>query len=312
MKNASLLIHPEELSYEWIDRMVKHRIPTLALHPVGGLKTAETMASLLADLEKPEFRKMIDYAIDKGLKIEYEMHAARYLLPVSEFEARPEWFRMKETGERVTDFNFCVTNEQALDYVVERAAEVAKKLYRSTDRYFFWMDDHNDSACHCPNCSRLSPSDQQLLVMNRIVKRLRQDNPNAKLVYLAYHACIDAPTEIKPEDGIFLEYAPISRDFHRPVSESAQSEPLERLLAVFGKQDAKVLDYWYDNSLFSKWKKPPQPFEVDAAVLEADFAYYRGLGFEDIGCFACYLGKDFEELYGAPDISDFERVYYGD
>ena len=310
MKNASLLIHPEELSYDWIDRMVKHRIPTLALHPVGGLKTDETLASLLEDFEKPEFRKMIDYAIDQGLKIEYEMHAARYLLPTTEFDAHPEWFRMNREGERVTDFNLCVSNEEAMDYFVKRARALAKKLYRNTNRYFFWMDDHQDSACHCPRCQKLSPSDQQMLVMNRVLEGLREDDPKAQLVYLAYHACIEAPTQIKPNEGIFLEYAPISRDFHRPVCESAQSEPLEKLLEVFGKKDAKVLDYWYDNSLFSKWKKPPQPFEVDEEVLEADFAYYRGLGFEDIGCFACYLGKDYEELYGVPSIEAFERVYY--
>ena len=44
--------------------------------------------------------------------------------------------------------------------------------------------------------------------------------------------------------------------------------------------------------------------------MEADFAYYRALGFEDIGCFACYLGKDYEELHGDVDISPFAKAYH--
>ena len=47
MKNASLLIHPDELSYRWIDRMTASKIPTLAFHPPGGKNADETMADLL-------------------------------------------------------------------------------------------------------------------------------------------------------------------------------------------------------------------------------------------------------------------------
>ena len=148
-------------------------------------------------------------------------------------------------------------------------------------------------------------------ILNHTVRRLRRDDPTATLPYLAYLSCIDAPTEITPEAGIFLEYAPIHRDFHAPIAGQTQSEPLERLLHCFGADNAKVLDYWYDNSLFSKWTKPPVPFTVDAPVMEADFAYYRSLGFTDIGCFACYLGADYEALHGEVDVAPFAKAYHG-
>ncbi|MBQ9806882.1 MAG: DUF4838 domain-containing protein [Clostridia bacterium] len=310
MKNASLLIHPEELSREWIDRLVDHRIPTLGIHPAGGHKAYRYVADLLNRIETPEFRGLLDYAHEKGLCIEYEIHAARYLLPAEKFDEHPDWFRMDENGTRVSDLNFCACNEEALDYVAEQAAAFVKKLYRSTDRYCLWLDDASNAKCHCPDCTKLSHSDYQLKILNRIVKRLRRDNPNASVPYLAYQSCIDAPKALKPEDGIFLEYAPINRDFHKPMCESAESKPLERLLALFGTDTAKVLDYWYDNSLFSKWKKPPVAFEVDEPVMKADFAYYRALGFEDIGCFACFLGKDYEELHGKVDIAPFAKAYH--
>ncbi len=307
VKNTSLLIHPDELSYEWVDRMVENGIGTIALHPVGGKGAEATLADMLDRLENPEYRKILDYAAEKGLKIEYEMHAARYLLPESEFKDHPEWFRVNKDGLRTPDFNFCASNEDALSFVCERAAELAKKLYRSTNRYFFWLDDSKDAFCHCENCRKLSPSDIQLSVLNGILDRLKKDNPEAELAYLAYFECIEVPKKVMPKEGIFLEYAPIERDHHAPISQNSQSDTLEQLISFFGRKNAKVLDYWYDNSLFSKWKKPPLPFRADEEVFKADVEYYSSIGFEDIGCFACFLGADYEALHGDVDISAFKK-----
>lgn len=307
MINASLLIHPSELSVKWIDRMADNRIPTIALHPEGGKAANQTLASMLERLEAPEYRAMLDYAADKGMNIEYEMHAARYLLPAEHFDTHPEWFRMNSEGQRVSDLNFCASNDEAIDLVAENAAALVKKLYRSTNRYFLWLDDAKEAFCHCPECRKMSPSDQQMKILNKVVKRLREDNPEATLAYLAYFETIKAPKLIQPEKGIFLEYAPFMRDFHRPLREDAEFEPLESLLEFFGKEDAKALEYWYDNSMFSKWKKPPVKFSVDLEVMKDDISLYRELGFSDISSFACFLGDDYEELYGEPDVSDFKK-----
>ncbi|MBQ9083064.1 MAG: DUF4838 domain-containing protein [Clostridia bacterium] len=310
MKNATLLIHPDELSYKWIDRMAAHKIPTLALHPAGGRKAPRTLAAMVEQLQDPDYRAMLDYAAEKGLRIEYEMHAARYLLPAAEFEAHPDWFRMNAEGVRSTDWNCCCDSVDALDFIAERAAALVKQFYRSSNRYFLWMDDAKDTFCHCPACQALSPSDQQMKILNHILRRLRQDDPTATLAYLGYFECSEPPEKILPEEGIFLEYAPFERDFHKPMA--AQEHPLERLLRVLPVDEAKILEYWYDNSLFSNWTKPPKPFTVDAPVLAADFDFYRSFGFADIGCFACYLGADYEELYGEVDIAPFARAYHGE
>ena len=45
-------------------------------------------------------------------------------------------------------------------------------------------------------------------------------------------------------------------------------------------------------------------------MLAADFAFYRSFGFEDIGCFACYLGDDYEALHGKVDVAPFAQAYY--
>ncbi len=302
MISASLLIHTDELSTKWIDRMVENGISTLAIHPVGGWRAHLTLEEMTEKLETPEYRALLDYAAEKGLQIEYEMHAMRYLLPADEFEAHPEWFRMNPEGERTADRNCCAANEEVLDHIAENAAKLAKKLYRNTNRYYFWLDDAKDAFCHCPECEALSASDQQMKILNHILKRLKKDNPDAELAYLAYYDTMTPPTKVMPEDGIFLEYAPYERDFHAPIEGNAQVEPIHALLDFFGKKGARVLDYWYDNSYYSEYKKPPKVFTPDKPVIEADLRYYTALGFEEIAGFACYLGADYEELYGEPDI----------
>ena len=137
IRTASMLIHPEELSEKWIRRAADSGIPTLALHPPGGKNAHKTMEDLLQRMGDPAYRALLDKVAAAGLKIEYEMHAARYLLPEELFAEHPQWFRMNKDGERTPDFNCCVTNTEALDYMAERAAAAAKTLYRSSHRYFW-------------------------------------------------------------------------------------------------------------------------------------------------------------------------------
>ena len=73
----------------------------------------------------------------------------------------------------------------------------------------------------------------------------------------------------------------------------------------FSWKDSKVLEYWLDNSLFSGWKKPPKEFKADDEKIKKEVAEYASLGFEIISTFGCFLGEDYEELYGEPDISAF-------
>ncbi|MBQ7011036.1 MAG: DUF4838 domain-containing protein [Clostridia bacterium] len=309
MNCASLLIHPSELSERWISRTAESGVPVLGIHPEGGKHADAYIEKMLSLLEDAKYRKLMDKACEKGLKLEYEMHAMRYLLPAREFDAHPEWFRMNAEGKRTTDYNLCPSCKEALDLVAENAAMLAKRLYRSTDTFHFWLDDAKDAHCHCEKCAMLSPSDQQLTVLNHIIRRLKKDTPSASLSYLAYHDTIAAPTAVSPEDGIFIEFAPIHRDLHKPFCHSDESKHLDGLFDCFGKKGSQVLEYWYDNSLMSRWKKPPVEFRVDKDVLFADFEFYVGFGFDRISSFACYLGEDYAALYGEPDVSDFGKAY---
>ena len=56
MAKGSMLIHPDELSEAWIDRLSRAGIDTLGLHPVGGRHAAESLKDLLRRLKTAEYR----------------------------------------------------------------------------------------------------------------------------------------------------------------------------------------------------------------------------------------------------------------
>ena len=151
--------------------------------------------------------------------------------------------------------------------------------------------------------------DQQLIALNAMLTEIRKTIPDAKMAYLAYMDALAVPTTVKPAKGIFLEYAPfVKYTCHAPdaperiAREHAMIGPL---MDYFGREDAKVLEYWYDNSLYSGWKKPPKQFTLKEEAMRQDIAQYREMGFSYISTFGCFLGADYEELYGAADIRPF-------
>lgn len=309
-----LLIHPEELDEIWIKRLEKSDIRTIGLHPVGGKKADESLQALYEDVRAGKYDARFRRLREMGLEIEYEMHAMSWLLPRELFAEHRDWFRMNEVGERVADFNLCPSSLGALEYVSARAAELSRVLTPTTHRYHLWIDDVRDSFCHCPACRALTPSDQALTVYNAMLKGIRTADPFAVQCYLAYQQTRVVPAAVLPAEGIFLEYAPFDRDFDRAMCDESceknvtEGASLPALLSFFGTKGAKVLEYWMDNSLFSKWKKPPKFFSLNKGVLRQDLAYYEKLGFADATVFACYLGRDYEDLYGAPDIEDYLKI----
>ena len=104
MKN-SMIIYPDELSREWIDKMADAGVSTLGIHSRGGDWAVGAIKKLIEQMKTEEYRELIDYARSRGLGIEYEMHAAGYLMPRELFEEHPEYFRMNADGKRTDDHN---------------------------------------------------------------------------------------------------------------------------------------------------------------------------------------------------------------
>ena len=189
------------------------------------------------------------------------------LLPRELFSEDSTMFRMDKHGHRVPDFNCCPHSEKALEIIASNAAKFAEALPATNHRYYFWLDD-NSEPCYCPECKELSASDQALIIENRMLESIRKVDPEATLAHLAYQATLPPPVKVKPSEGIFLEFAPIERQWDRPLTDldapgrkgrMSHREAigyLEDNLKVFPAETAVVLEYWLDVSRASGWKKP--------------------------------------------------------
>ncbi len=309
-----IIIHPDELEWSWVERLQEAHLNVLALHPPGGANAHVALESAIHYRFLHETQAIFSRLSHMGVEIEYEAHAMGWLLPRSLFAVKPEWFRMDENGCRVADFNLCPSQPEALDYVAARAEQLARLLNVDSDRYFFWLDDVSNCACHCEKCRSLSVSDQQLIVTNAMLQGIRRYKATARLSYLAYHEAIAAPQKAEPMNGVFLEYAPFHRNAHKPLmdpdcAENVQeARSLKPLLSYFGKQDSQVLEYWMDNSMYSNWTKPPKRFALDEAVMQEDVKAYREMGFASITSFGCFLGQDYRALWGEPPVKRYGEI----
>ena len=302
-------IHPEELDDLWIQAASEQQIDAVILHPAGGGQADQSFERFLSLMGRPGFRSSVSKLRAEGIRLETAAHVVSWMLPRTLFNAHPEWFRMNEAGERTADWNLCPSCGAAMARLSDRAETLVGAIPADGHRYHLWPDDAAGAVCHCPRCAGLSAADQALMIAHAILAGLRRKDPKARLSYLAYHDSMEQP-ELIPEPEIFLEYAPMDRDMNRPLADPLcrknrkQVAPLAALLGCFGRENATALDYWYDNSMQSGWKKPPARFHLNESVLRADRAFYRQMGFPYVLTFACFLGADYRALYGpGPDFS---------
>ncbi|WP_343702106.1 DUF4838 domain-containing protein [Chitinophaga sp.] len=273
-----------------------------------------TPSQVSAFIQSPKGQQFLADCKKYNIEVEHELHSMHDLLPRDLFAKNPEMFRMNEQGTRVPDYNCCVSSTPALNVIAENAVKYAAVLTPTTGRYFYWIDDAVP-MCKCPQCKGYSDTDQALIIENAMLRALRKKDPRATLAHLAYVNTMPPPKNVKPEEGIFLEFAPIYRQWNRPLSDAAagvdapkqghggrltHGETMQLLhdnLAVFPVATAQVLEYWLDVSLQSKWKKPARQVDWHPAVCSADVKTYADAGIRHITTFAVYIDGQYKETY---------------
>lgn len=312
MNNKGIIILYEDLCEEWLRWMAEGGINTLGVHKIA-VPGSGSVDALLADLEKPDGRRIIDEADAAGINVEFELHAMEWLMPRSNFAAHPDWFRQNEKGERTPDLNMCPSSAQGLEVLSENAYKLAKALRQRSHKYYLWFDDAMGGECQCESCRAISAADKYLLMLSAILRGLRAYDSDAMLSYLAYASMTDTPT-VKPEDGIFLEFAPMDRDHFKPIADPAEERgarwlrALDNLLTVFSSADAQILEYWLDNALYSGYKMPPVRVPLDENVLDSDVRTYTSRGIRTIKTFGSMIGRPYIELYGTPPIRRYGEI----
>ena len=309
-----IVIHAQDCGELWASRLERDTcgLNVLGIHPEGGPAAHESLEQALALQQTAEFADFCRRMHRLGIAVEWEMHALSWLVERSLFDTRPHWFR-EENGVRVRQLNCCASEPEVLEHIKERSYQLGRMLRPDTHRYALWLDDVASGSCQCERCRGLSPADQAMILTNAMAEGLQAADSGATQSYLAYRSTLEVPT-IRPRENVYLEYAPIDREHHRSLFDPdceknrRESATLPALLDFFGIGDAKVLDYWMDNSLFSDWIRPPKPFALDEAVCDADVRRYAELGFRSVTSFGCYLGEEYRALYGEPELSTYGAI----
>lgn len=313
MEKGLVLLHNElhDLWFDWL----KDAVPdVIAIHPRGGARAVTTLDETIAYVQSSAGQNYLNRWRDLGVKIEFESHSARWMLKQSGFDQHPDWFRVDEKGNRNPDWNFCIANPEVLAAITDQAENLCKLLHSDTGKYYIWPDDARRLPCHCAACRALSESDQMLRFANAVLKGIRRVEPEAKLSYLAYLGTMDIPTQTEPEPGIFLEYAPMDRDFTHAIDDPDSAvnaehlQKLDDLLRFFGKKDASALEYWLDNSMFSRWQHPAVKLPYRPELVRRDIAFYEAAGFEKITTFAGFLDAEYVERFGTPPVADYAGI----
>ena len=300
-EHRGVVIYPSDIISvgieEWERRIDLSGVNVIGLHAATFHEPVDVLEEFVkSDLGK-EFMAMCK---KKGVDVEYEIHALSYLLPRSLYETHPEYFREKEDGKRDPEYNLCFSSEEAIEAMRPQIEKLLKWMHPTTHRYFFWPDDGR-GMCFCPQCRKLSNADQCLLYENRLLSILKEYDPEATLSHLAYFQAIDAPTKIRASKDIFLEFAPISRNYEEPLPLTSERALRKNLLAFPGFSQ-HILEYWLDESMFSVWKKDSLvPFPNNKGAAKRDIGNYRKLGATSFTTFATWLNQDYIDKYGKTD-----------
>lgn len=309
LTRGAVLVVQDMQTLDWPALAAEAGLTTLATH----IRPSEIAAFVKTDAGE----RFLAGCRRHRLEVEHELHALGDLLPRDLFDRDPGMFRMNDQGERVREWNLCVHSKAALEVAAENAAHYTRLLPSTTGRYFYWIDD-GMPMCRCPKCRAYSDSDQGLILENHLLRALRRVDSRATLAHLAYANTLPAPRQVRPEPGIFLEFAPIERRYDTPLREreaksefrdvrhGALLEALDANLEWFGRDGAQVLEYWLDESRFAGWKREQVreiPWRDD--VFRADLATYAGRGIRHVTTFAAWVDADYANRWGVAPVKAY-------
>ena len=294
MSDLSVILVPSDLQWPGWEEVLGPVFSTLVMHG--------SAAGLENWVQTPKARKLLERLKRRNVQVEYAVHLCTELLPRQLFPKHPELFRMDEFGWRTPDANFCPSSSSAARIIEKNLRHYASALKPTTGRYHIFPDD-NRPWCSCPKCRKFSPADQVLMFTNILARSLRKTDPKATAGYCAYKPALKVPQKVRPEPNVFVDFAPIERDYRHPLCEGRSDKDryfkklAPKLLDFFGAAGSQIIEYWLDASMFSQWQKPMHKIPTTTAVMKADLEYYASLGFENISVIGVWLDNEYVKRF---------------
>lgn len=298
IEKRGVVVYPSDLTSigckKWVEMANDAGLNVIGLHSDTRL---ETLPKLKAFLESTQGKVFLAECKKYNIDVEYEQHILMELLPRDLFEEHPDFFRVDKEGKRNGDYNMCFTSKEAMEIVKKNAVEMARWIRPTSHRYFFWTDDVQ-LYCNCSECSKYNPSEQVLLYENAVLEALKEYDPKATVAHLAYVETVVPPQKVKPLDGVFLEFAPIQRDYSKPLDAELVAH-LKNNLEIFPSETAHILEYWLDVSMFSDWKKNNLvKVPCSKEEIERDVELYEKLGIKSMTTFGAWINGDYVRKFG--------------
>ena len=149
--------------------------------------------------------------------------------------------------------NFCMSNKEAREKVVDYIADFAKE-HKNVDYLHVWLADGSNNHCECSECQKKTPSDWYIVLLNEIDEKLTELNLDMKIVFISYVDTTWAPLEesIKNPKRFTLLFAPIFRSYAYSMPKDREKTkllPYKRNKNEFPASLGASFDY------FEEWKK---------------------------------------------------------
>lgn len=153
----------------------------------------------------------------RGFQIEIGGHVTSKFIPRELFDKKPKLFREID-GIRRSDGNFCSSNNEAINMVVDGVGALLNKL-PSISCFHLWFEDVFDGAwCACEKCRNLTASEQIFQVIHAVASAY----PQLHIDFIMYHDSSEV-SSIPPEipDNVSAYYAPRERCYTHCISDSS-------------------------------------------------------------------------------------------
>lgn len=153
-------------------------------------------------------------------------HTMNALVPVSYFEAYPEYFSYRDDKSAWTVDQRCLTNPQVLAITIENAR--ATLLANPHAKIISITQNDNGNYCQCLNCKASDEkyggqSGTNIWFVNQVAAALEDKFPDVAFDTFAYQYTRKPPVNIVPRDSVIVRLCSIECCFAHPLSECGHS-----------------------------------------------------------------------------------------
>ena len=167
-------------------------------------------------------------------------------------------------NNRPNHTEFCMSNRVARKKVVSYIVDYAR-THDNVDYLHVWLADARNNHCECDECSKRTPSDWYMIMMNELDQALSNAELSIRIVFIVYTDTTFAPLNeyLQNQSRFTLLIAPITRSF----TKSLPLEISEELTVPKYKRNdiilpSKVEEYFVHLNNWKKtWKGPCIAYE---------------------------------------------------